>query len=201
MRLFRILLAMSTVAVLLSGCAASTAAEPAAAETAGTRTSTASPSPSPSPLPSETPEPEPPTKADVWLDGLVLPAGAVPVDAIPEGAHFDPGAYVPPCAPIDRQNGLWFIPGAQFAETRNWLIEHPSAGLMVPGFQPWPEDPQVGSAMMSNVPARGSLEGIVFKIARADGGVAIRVEIYAFSDETVCRTPPPGTQWGGPGMG
>jgi hypothetical protein len=82
------------------------------------------------------------------------------------------------------------------------MIEHPSADLMVPtAFPPRPEEPHIDNYMFSNVPAQESLEGILFKVARADGGIAIRAEIYAFTDETVCQTPPPGTGWGGPGLG
>ncbi|WP_203138140.1 hypothetical protein [Microbacterium sp. JZ31] len=196
MRTVRPLLVSSLIVVLLSGCASPLVAGPGEVPP-----SSAAASSSPSRAATETAQPEAPTKADLWLEQLVLPPGAVPVEATPEGASFDPGRYAPPCRPVHRQSGLWFVPGAEFTETWNWMIEHPSADLVVPtAFTP-NDDPQIDSRMLSNVPEQTSLEGVVYKVAGADGGVAISAEIYAFSDQTVCDTPPPGTSWGGPGMG
>lgn len=141
-------------------------------------------------------------RADAWLAAVQMPAGAVASSTPPTGssslAMSQSGWW---CQPMGLATGYWSIPDAGVIETANWLMEHPAADLIVPVDMPYPEDTDVDSATIGNVPSLDSLEGIALTIAKADDGVVVRAEVGAFGDTTVCPTPPPGSAFGGPGQG
>lgn len=187
------LLALSVTTVLLAGCAT---AAPEGEVVAG-------PSPSPSPT-TVSVDAVAAAKADSWLEGAVLPPDAIPSESVPQTTlPFAHSYYDWPCSPMEERTAYWTIAGADIIDTANWLKEHPTAGLMDPVPMPVPtnDESEIDTVTLGNVPEQDSLEGIAFTVNRTENGVAVRAEIGAFTDDTVCPTPPDGGRWGGPGQG
>jgi len=99
------------------------------------------------------------------------------------------------------KTAYWTIAGASVAETANWLIAHPSAGLKVPVNAPVPTDVDLDLASVGNVPVQDALEGADYTVARTNEGVAIRAEFGAIPETAVRRTLKEGAALGGPGQG
>lgn len=141
-------------------------------------------------------------RADAWLAAVELPEGAVAAAEAP--AHAPALALQRQdwwCEPMASATGYWTIAGAGVIETANWLLAHPTAGMVVAGSgSPHPEA-DVDLASAGHVPTADALEGIAFSVARADGGVAVRAEVGAIPQEAACATPAPGEGLGGPGQG
>ncbi|WP_425843500.1 hypothetical protein [Agrococcus sp. TSP3-2-1] len=141
-------------------------------------------------------------RADAWLAAAVLPPSAVSSPTMPDGAIVLEGSSQGWwCEPMGLATGYWTIPDMGVIETANWLTQHPTADLIVPVRITQAEDGSVDGATVGNVPTAGSLEGIAFTVARATDGVAVRAEVGAFGESTVCPTPAPGEAFGGPGQG
>lgn len=195
MRRLRSFVVLSLTGVLLAGCATS-----AGAQGAGQRST--APTPSATPTPTGPADPDAAAKADSWLEGAVLPPGAVRSETIASSnAPLSNSYYAWPCSPMEKRTGYWTVDLISVTEAANWMNEHPTADLMVAAPVTWPDDASIDSVGLGNVPERFALEGIAFTIARAGNGVAIRAEIGAFTKDTVCPTPPGGGMWGGPGQG
>lgn len=188
-----ILFVLSVTTALLAGCAT------VAVEAGGA----AQPSPSPTPsLTTAKVDAAAAAKADLWLEGAVLPPDAIPSESVPETAPpFGYSYYDWPCPPMEERTAYWTIAGANVVDTANWLKEHPTAGLMDPAPVPLSGGPDIDSVTLGNVPEQDSLEGIAFTVNRTPDGVAVRAEIGVFTDSSVCRSLPPNSQWGGPGQG
>lgn len=141
-------------------------------------------------------------RADAWLAAAVLPPGAVSSSTMPADATALSGSYQGWwCEPMGMATGYWTIPDVGVIETANWLMQHPTADLSVPVQIPYVEDETIDGVTLGNVPTMESLEGIAFTVSRAGDGVAVRAEVGAFGESTVCPTPPPGEAFGGPGQG
>lgn len=137
-------------------------------------------------------------RAQAWRDAANLPPGAVSSDA--SVANFSSFTGWP-CGPVEELQAFWEIPGATVSGTANWLMENPTADLISTVGGPLTDDPTIDFASVGYIPAADSQEGIVYTIAKIDGGVAVRAEIAALTASAVCPTPPDGGVWGAPGQG
>ena len=218
MLLRRLILPIAIGALALAGCAPTDAADPAPSP----MDPAASPTPSePGEAPEEAavdPAAWPPqlftertmpeadavgqARADAWLDGMDLPPGAAWLETPPTDApmlELQWQGWV--CAPMGIATGYWRVPDMGVTEAHDWFAAHPGAGLMSPTTPLGDDGPYVHAATVAHLPEQGSLEGIAITVALAPGGVAVRAEVGAFGDTTVCPTPPPGVMLGGPGSG
>lgn len=132
--------------------------------------------------------------AQSWLDGAVLPPGAVASETAP--ASFL-SYYAWPCQPMVERTAYWTVEGSTVAETANWLKQNPTGGLMVTTPGPIAEDTHYDEATVGNASAYDSLEGIAYTITRTAYGVGIRAEIGVIPAGSEC----PEGDWGGPGQG
>lgn len=135
-------------------------------------------------------------RAQAWLEAAALPEGAVSSPRSP--AAFN-SHYGWPCRPVATLRGYWTIAGATVADTANWLVQHPTADLIVPMQTTYPAD--AGGASIGQVPAPDAQEGIVYLVVKTPDGVAIRAEIAAMYATATCPSLPPGSQMGGVGQG
>lgn len=142
-------------------------------------------------------------KAQSWIDEAVLPPGAVrsPEKPLTTGAGFGNESYRWWCSPMELREAYWTIPGTTVVETANWMSEHPTADLIVTNPFGNPANRVVHNATVPNAPTQESLEGIIYTIAEAKDGVAVRALIGVIPGSAVCPTPEPGTSLGGPGQG
>lgn len=143
-------------------------------------------------------------KAQSWLDAARLPPGAVRSESAPStSVSFNTEVYHWWCNPMEELTAYWTIAGATVTDTANWLSEHPTADLIVPG--PVPAVSSAGSVpdivSLGNVPFRDSLEGISFTVVKTRDGVAVRAQIGVIPENAECPTPEPGVGLGGPGQG
>ena len=137
-------------------------------------------------------------QAQAWREAANLPPEAISADS--SVARFS--SYTGwPCGPIEELEAFWEIPGATVTGTANWLRENPTADLISTAGPLDREDPTIDSATVGYIPTADSQEGIVYTIAKIDGGVAVRAEIAALTESAVCPTPPDGGIWGPPGQG
>ena len=175
---------------------------------AGCATGAGGGEPAPSTSASQTPTPtgdvQAQAKAQSWLDAAVLPPGAVRSETMPNTTvSFNTEVYRWWCSPMEELTAYWTIAGASVTDTANWLSEHPTADLIVPGpvpaVSPVGREPDIVS--LGNVPSRDSLEGVVYTIAATTDGVAVRARIGVIPESAECPTPEPGTSLGGPGQG
>ena len=132
--------------------------------------------------------------AQSWLDGAVLPPGAVASETNP--ASFL-SYYAWPCQPMVERTAYWTVEGSTVAETVNWLRQNPTGGLVVTTPGPIADDTDYDEATVGNASAYDSLEGIAYTIRRTPDGVAIRAEIGVITAGSEC----PEGSWGGPGQG
>lgn len=132
--------------------------------------------------------------AQSWLDGAVLPPGAVASETVP--TRFL-SYYAWPCQPMVERTGYWTVAGASVAETANWLKQNPTGGLIVTTPGSVPDDANYDEVNIGNARAFDSLEGIAYTVSRTADGVAIRAEIGVIPARGEC----PEGNWGGPGQG
>jgi len=180
--------------MMLAGCATGTTAADdggAIGAHAGAATGDDA-SPTPTTVPAVDAEAE--ATAQSWLDGAVLPPGAVSSEKKPTNFL---SYYAWPCQPMVERTAYWTIEGGTVAETANWLAQNPTGGLMVTTPVHIPEDTDYDEATVGNAPAYDSLEGIAYTITRMPDGVAVRAEIGAMPAGAEC----PEGNWGGPGQG
>lgn len=180
--------------VMLAGCATVTATGDGGESISAGVGSGRGENASPTPTESAVVDAEAEALAQSWLDGAVLPPGAVASETKP--ASFL-SYYAWPCQPMVERTAYWTVEGSTVAETSNWLRENPTGGLMVttPGLIP--EDTDYDEANVGNASAYDSLEGIAYTITRTANGVAIRAEIGVIPAGSEC----PEGNWGGPGQG
>ena len=179
---------------VLAGCAAGAGgADPAVSAPTASATPTASPEG----------DAEAEAKAQSWIDEAVLPTGAVRSAEKPltTGAGFGNAIDRWWCSPMELREAYWTIAGATVADTAAWMSEHPTADLIVTNPFRNPTNRLVHNATVPNAPAQESLEGIIYTIAEARDGVAVRALIGVIPKSAVCPTPEPGTSLGGPGQG
>lgn len=163
-------------------------------------------SPAPTSAPTSEPTVSPPStdaaaeqQAQDWLDAAAVPPGAVPVAESPVAFNSYQGW---PCRPVAQLEGYWTVPDVTVTGVANWLKENPTADL-VSTAAPWPmmEDPNIDGAMVGYIPADGSQQGVVYTVAKMEGGVAIRAEVAALTESAVCPSLGPDETLGKPGQG
>lgn len=136
-------------------------------------------------------------EADQLVEDAVVPPGAEPaVNGPSSGTHYEWW-----CEPTAEATGYWRVSGADFVEVANWMMEHPTGGMMVPAAIPMEPGTEPGVVTIGNVSEWGSLEGIAWTITPTSDGVALRAEVGVIPDDAVCPEPEPGTSLGGPGQG
>jgi hypothetical protein len=137
-------------------------------------------------------------RAQAWLDAATLPPGAVRSETRPIGFNSYTGW---PCGPVEELEGFWTIEGTTVAAAANWLMEHPTGDLMTTAPGPVSDDPSIDSASVGYIPEAGAQEGVVYTVAKMDGGVAVRAEVAALAESAVCPPLPDGATYGAPGQG
>lgn len=137
-------------------------------------------------------------QAEAWNDAANLPPGAVRSET-PVGRYLSFTGW--PCGPIEELTAYWKIPGMTVSETANWLMENPTADLVTTAIGPYADDPAIDSAIVGYIPEPDSQEGVVYTIAKAKDGVAVRAEIAALTASSTCPELPDGGTWGAPGQG
>lgn len=170
---------------MLAGCASNTSSAPAASDPDPSIKNTVASADSAAV-----------NRAESWLRDAALPPGAVAVNSAP--ANFVQ-RYEWWCSPMAELTGYWTVESMTVAETANWLKSNPTADLIVLNPAPTPAD--LPMASVGNAPAFDSLEGIAYTVVQKGGGSAVRAEIGALGNNSVCPTPEPGTLLGGPGQG
>lgn len=139
------------------------------------------------------------TQAQAWLDAANLPPSAVRTENPPSSFNSYTGW---PCGPYEQLKGYWVIPNTTVVDAANWLIENPTADLMTTSIGPASEEwGPVDSAIVGYIPAPEAQEGIVYTLAKADDGVAVRAEVAAQTDAATCPPLPDGGTYGAPGQG
>ena len=139
-------------------------------------------------------------KAAAWLEGAVLPPGAVRTTASPTPAlALQETAWR--YTPMVVATGYWTIAGATVAETANWLSANPTADLIVPVPLALPDEVEFDLASVGNVPHADALEGIAYTIAKTSEGVAVRADIGVAPEGAIRPIAEPGISWGAPGQG
>ena len=177
---------------VLAGCA----------DPGGTDPAEPSSSESASPTAASSADAQAEAKAQSWVDGAVLPPGAVrsPEKPLAAGGYGD-AIYRWWCSPMELREAYWTVPGATVAETATFLSEHPTADLIVTLPFMNPQGDVIDTATVPNAPTQDSLEGIIYTVAQTEDGVAIRSLVGVIPESAVCPTPEPGTSLGGPGQG
>lgn len=181
---------------VLTGCASVVGSPPPSAPVYG---------PPPTPTPAVT---EPSSddlavaqqRAEEWLATTPMPEQAVRVEKSPS-ATFGQVWHGWVCTPTAEVKAYWTIAGLTPGETLNWMLEHPTPGLVLTRTQPVAADDSMDGALMGATPADSPLEGIAFTYASIDGGTAVRAQIGAVPAMASCPTPPGGGSWGRPGEG
>ena len=137
-------------------------------------------------------------QAQAWLDAAALPPGAVRSEKSIGGFNSYTGW---PCGPAEEIEAFWTIPGATVPATANWLMENPTADLMTTALSSVADDPAIDSTIVGFISEPGAQAGMVFTIAKAADGVAVRAEIAALTESATCQPLPDGGTWGPPGQG
>lgn len=137
-------------------------------------------------------------QAQAWLDAAAVPPDAIRASAA-TGAFHSYQAW--PCQPVATLEAFWTVPYAGVAETANWLMANATADLVSTGVGPVPEDAGIDEMNVGYIPADGSQQGVVYTVAKRNDGVAVRAQIAALSESSVCPSLPPGTSLGKPGQG
>lgn len=139
-------------------------------------------------------------RAQAWMTGLALPAGAVSVPSNPSPTlSIQQTEWWP--KPMVVSTGYWTLAGSTVASATNWLTSHPTLDLIVPTQDILLEEDDIDMATVANVPHRDALEGIAYTVAKTSDGVAIRAEIGAMPGSATRPTLAHGAFPGGPGQG
>jgi len=120
------------------------------------------------------------THARAWLAGAVLPPGAIESDAPPAGA---PGAATdPPSWCFSEASGVftyWTVPGMSAAEVRDFLLQHPSAGMTFTTVGT-PTGPDLADhpamQLVIQQPTASSHDGMMFTITSVGTSAVVRGE-------------------------
>jgi hypothetical protein len=139
-------------------------------------------------------------QAQAWLDAAELPPGAVRASHAPASFNSYTGWV---CRPVAQLEAFWTVPGSTPADVADWLLAHPTAGLVTtyPYAGERPASANLDGATLGFIPADGSYQGIVYTVVKTADGVAVRAEIAALTASATCQTLPPGESWGLPGQG
>lgn len=185
-----VVLAAALLAAALSACSSAEApARPAPPSAAPAADATESPAPSPTPTSTPAPSPTPDAaavkQAREWLSAATVPPDATPIEKSTAGFMT---VYGWPCEPVERDYAFWAITGWDVIETRNWLDQHPPAGLTSTSPGPLEADPDnpVNGADIGFIPEPGAQEGIVFSILQTKTGVEVRAEAAARTSTSTC---------------
>lgn len=139
------------------------------------------------------------TQAQAWLEAANLPPGAVRAET-PIGSFSSYTGW--PCGPYEELKAYWVVPDTTLVDAANWLIENPPADLMTTAFAPVSEEwGPFNSTTVGYIPRPDAQEGIVYTIAKVDGGVAVRAEVAAQTATATCPPLPDGATYGAPGQG
>jgi len=139
--------------------------------------------------------------AETWLETTPVPPGAVrSQESTSEAFAMSYQGWV--CTPTMTETGYWTVEGMSPAEAVNWMLEHPTPGLVSTRSGPIPvDDDSYDNVMAGATPEGESLQGIAFTYVKTPEGTAIRAEVGATPADAVCPTPPGGGTWGRPGEG
>jgi hypothetical protein len=150
--------------------------------------------------PVESSDPAARERVEGWLAAAALPPGAERISDAPEHGLFH-SWYGWPCTPVEELDAYWTIDGADVGTTVTWLSENPTPGMVVPVPIILPPGDEVSDVSIGQVPEPGVQEGIVYSVAKADGGVVVRAQMAALAANATCPSLPPGTEMGGVGQG
>lgn len=139
-------------------------------------------------------------RADVWLETTPVPPGAVRSEKSTSD-EFAMSFQGWVCTPTMTATGYWSVEGMSPVEALNWMLEHPTPGLVPNHPAPLPVDGGYDNVTTGVTPGDDSLEGIAFTYVTTPEGSAIRAEVGATPVTAVCPTPPGGGTWGRPGEG
>lgn len=176
-----------------SGCAVPAAGSPSATVAAPTSEASASPKALDERIEAQ-------QRAETWLETTELPPGAVRSD-VSTSAAFDLSHVGWVCTPTMTVTAFWTIEGMTPGEALNWMLEHPTPGLV--NWQRGPVDLELSAegTAAGVMPEGDPLQGIAFTYVKVPGGTALRAEVGAAPSSAVCPTPPDGATWGPPGAG
>ncbi|MFE6733623.1 hypothetical protein [Microbacterium sp. NPDC057650] len=188
----------------LTGCATSVGGvAKSSAVPVPTSTAAAEPAAAPSPSPAVTlsaEDAEAQQRAENWLETTPVPPQAVRVEASPSGIFAGQWqSWI--CSPTKTVTAYWTVDSMSPGEALNWMIAHPTPGLVLTRTEPVADDGDYDAVSMGATPEGESLQGIAFTYVRMPKGSAIRAEIGATPTTAVCPDPPEGGVWGGPGEG
>lgn len=186
---------------LMTGCASAVGSAPTSSpsdDASPTAAADASPSPSES-VELSASGAEAQQRADTWLETTPVPPDAVRSETSTSG-QFAMSYQGWVCTPTMTAKGFWTVDGMSPAEALNWMLEHPTPGLVPTRTEPV-SDTDVDNMMMGATPEGESLEGIAFTYVKTSEGTAIRAEVGAVPADAVCPMPPGGGIWGRPGEG
>lgn len=136
-------------------------------------------------------------KADRWLAGAKLPPAAFKVVDAPAGTTIDDQSQGWWCEPMAHAEAYWKVPGMNLSHTADWLSAHPSNGLKIIGPAHVAVDPNVTNASVFDFPDAAAFQGMTFSLASwGRTGSVIHLQIGVLAHDSVCATPPPGSQLG-----
>lgn len=143
-------------------------------------------------------------KAAEWLAAIEMPAGAE-FSSEPTGLTPLVGyqQHMSHCEPVAETNGFWLIEDTSLNAVVDWVMANPAEGMKAKGGYNPPSDPgDVTIVSAAHVPVDEEHQGILFTIVNdSETVVAVRAQVVAFGENTVCPDPAPGTEWGGFGEG
>ena len=143
-------------------------------------------------------------RAESWISGVTMPAGAEYSDSLPSEAsllnHVLPGSH---CSPVANAKAYWIVRDSSIAEVIDWITANPVDGTTVEGGYNPASDPNetvfASAVYTSNL---SIYEGVAFTVVNlTPTTIAVKATAVAFGDNTVCPDPDPGTSWGGFGQG
>jgi hypothetical protein len=94
--------------------------------------------------------------------------------------------------------GYWTLPNMLAGDVIAWLGTHTSDGMKVEsgGANPQVNNASVASGAVVDVPSLGSVEAVIFTVTSIGYGSGIRIDAFTIAANSVCATPPPGTELG-----
>ena len=184
---FAVAVSLIAVGSILTACAGAQTTNPHARASAKSSASSANSDPSVDAASQH--------RADGWVGGAVVPSGAIrsstQLPGIANGTNV--GMW---CEPMAHAVGYWALPRMSAADTRAWLVSHPSDDMTVTTGDPTPgSDPDAGGTVIEQ-PSDGSLEALIFTVTPRTSGAGVRLDAFAMTADSVCATAPGGSQHG-----
>jgi cytochrome c1 len=150
----------------------------------------------PSQSPDASADPAARAKAAAWLAGALVPPGATRVRTPPSGTTIDSENQDWWCRPMAEADAYWTVSGMDLPQVSDWLRAHPSNGLKNIGPASLPADPAVTNDAVHDFASASAFEGMTFELASWGHGTVIHLQVGVLGTDSVCATPPPGTQLG-----